>query len=82
MTTRFSTVYAATDDGLTLPVVDVTNPSFALSITDAEIEARAGQFVAESASRGEMPTARPFTYNVRLTKGALRRRHALAVLAL
>jgi hypothetical protein len=35
----------------------MTNPSFTLSVTDAELEARAGQFVAESASRAEMPPA-------------------------
>jgi hypothetical protein len=57
MITKFPTVYAGTDDGLTLPVVDVTNPSFVVSMTDAQIDAQAGQFVAESASRGEMPTA-------------------------
>jgi hypothetical protein len=40
---RFGVSYAFTDDGLELPVIDVTHPAFAIAPTDAEIEALAAQ---------------------------------------
>ena len=57
MSTKFTTVYAETDDGLRLAVVDVTNPAFAVSVTAAELDALADRFVAETANRPEMPPA-------------------------
>jgi hypothetical protein len=47
-------LYAMTDDGESLPVVDVTNPAFAVNATDAEIAAMCDQFVLESQQRPEM----------------------------
>jgi hypothetical protein len=51
----FSTVYARTDEGLQLPVVDVTNPAFTVSASDAELDALADQFVRENQNRPELP---------------------------
>jgi hypothetical protein len=36
---RASLVYAVTDDGLELPVIDITHPAFACEMTEAEISA-------------------------------------------
>ena len=36
---------AATDDGDTLAVIDVTNPAFRLSVTDADLDAMCERFV-------------------------------------
>jgi hypothetical protein len=55
MTTEFPTVYATSDEGLRLPVVDVTNPAFTVSATGAELDALADQFVRETANRPELP---------------------------
>jgi hypothetical protein len=38
---RFGVSYAVTDDGLELPVIDVTHPAFAIAPTDAELDALA-----------------------------------------
>ena len=48
-------MYATTDDGLRLPVVDVTSPAFAVSVTDAELATMSEQFVRESENRQELP---------------------------
>jgi hypothetical protein len=52
-----SVFYAITDDGLRLPIIDVTHPAFAVAATDAELANMADQYVfeLESASRQEMP---------------------------
>jgi hypothetical protein len=55
MTTQFAAVYASTDEGLRLPVVDVTNPAFTVSASGAELDALADQFVRETANRPELP---------------------------
>src|SRR5712692_444827 len=47
--------YATTDDGLALPLVDVTNPAFAVTATDAELAAMSDRFVRESTQRQEIP---------------------------
>jgi hypothetical protein len=47
--------HAFTDEGASLPVIDVTNPAFAVTATDAELEAMSDQFLLESARRQEMP---------------------------
>jgi hypothetical protein len=39
--------YAVTSDGVELPVVDITHPAFALSITEAEQKARVENFLHE-----------------------------------
>jgi hypothetical protein len=44
-------LYAMSDDGRRLPVIDVTNPAFAISVGDAELDALADQFVTESKAR-------------------------------
>ena len=36
---RAGLVYAVTDDGLELPVIDITHPAFACETTEAEISA-------------------------------------------
>jgi hypothetical protein len=48
-------LYAMTDDGLELPVIDVTNPVFAVTATDAQLAAMSDQFVRESESRQQIP---------------------------
>jgi hypothetical protein len=47
-------LYAMTDEATRLPVIDVTNPAFAVSATDAELAAMCDQFVIESQQRQEM----------------------------
>jgi hypothetical protein len=39
--------YAVTNDGIELPIVDVTHPAFALSVTDTEQRARVEKFLQE-----------------------------------
>ncbi len=46
---------AMTDDGISLPVIDVTNPAFAVTATDTELAAMCDQFVLESKQRQEIP---------------------------
>ncbi len=48
-------LYAVTDDGMSLPVIDVTNPAFAVAATDAELAVMSEQFLLESAKRQEIP---------------------------
>jgi len=48
-------LYAITDDGTNLPIIDVTNPAFAVAATDAELGAMCEQFLLESAKRQEIP---------------------------
>ena len=48
--------YARTGDGIDLPVIDVTQPAFALDLTEEELTALTGSFVDESRS-AEMPPA-------------------------
>jgi hypothetical protein len=44
-------LYATTDDGMNLPVIDVTHPAFAVSPTEAGLAAMAEQYLAESSDR-------------------------------
>jgi hypothetical protein len=46
-----------TDDGVRLPVIDVTDPAFAVATSDVELEAMSDQFVLESRVRQEIPAA-------------------------
>ena len=48
-------LHALTDEGLDLPVIDVTHPAFSVTATDAELIALSDQFVRESAARREIP---------------------------
>lgn len=46
--------YAATDDGSTLAIIDLTHPSFSLAVTAAQLAAMSDQFLIESQQRGPM----------------------------
>jgi len=46
---------AMTDDGSRLPVIDLTNPAFAVTITDTELAAMCDRFILESRQRQEIP---------------------------
>ena len=48
--------YAVTDDGLELPVVDVTHPAFAPSVDETRQGARLTQFLAEQRRFAQMPS--------------------------
>src|SRR5712692_4870809 len=48
-------LFALTDDGVSLPVIDVTNPAFAVTATDAELASLSDRFVLESTERQEIP---------------------------
>jgi len=50
-------LYATTDDGVNLPVIDVTNPAFAVAATDAELAAMSDQFLRESTGMREVPAS-------------------------
>jgi hypothetical protein len=50
-------LYAMADDGVNLPVIDVTNAAFAVGVSDAELAARSAQFVLEQAQRQEIPAS-------------------------
>ena len=47
--------YAITPDGIELPVVDITHPAFALSITEAEQKARVEKFLHEGVPLAKLP---------------------------
>lgn len=48
-------VYALTDDGVELPVIDVTHAAFALTTTDAELARLSNAFVREAVRRQRIP---------------------------
>jgi len=50
-------LYAMTDDGVKLPIIDVTHPAFAVTATDGDLAAMSEQFVLESNQRQEMPAS-------------------------
>lgn len=52
---KHGVVYAKTEDGVELPVIDVTNPAFAMSATDGELTAMTEQYIRESEKRKEIP---------------------------
>jgi hypothetical protein len=47
--------YAATDEGLELPAVDITHPAFACDPSPEEIAAQAARFLRESAHQQRLP---------------------------
>jgi len=51
---KLGVVYAKTEEGVMLPVIDVTNPAFAASATDGELAAMTEQYVRESEERREI----------------------------
>ena len=50
---RTDVVYATTDEGVKLAVIDVTNPAFTVSATDEELAAMAEQYILEAAQHGD-----------------------------
>jgi len=48
---------AVTNDGVELPVIDVTNPAFALAPTEVELEAMSTQYILASTQMNQMPAA-------------------------
>jgi hypothetical protein len=47
--------YALTDDGIELPVIDLTHPAFAVAPSPAELAELGAQFVRESERRARLP---------------------------
>jgi len=54
---RDGVLYAVTDEGVRLPVIDVTNAAFAVTATDEELAAKAEQYIQEAAQPREIPEA-------------------------
>ncbi len=52
---RAGVYYAVTDDGLELPVVDVTHPAFAVSLGEEEQRARVAAYMQESSPFDKLP---------------------------
>ena len=55
MTTEI--LYAMTAEGVSLPIIDVTHPQFAVKLSDAEIERLSGDFENQELQRREMPSS-------------------------
>ena len=55
MVTRLQS--AVTNDGVELPVIDVTNPAFAVAATEVELEAMSTQYILASTQINQMPAA-------------------------
>jgi len=51
------TVYAMRGEGVRTAVIDVTNPAFAVTATDAELEAMGEQHIREAERQSEIPEA-------------------------
>ncbi len=47
--------YALTADGIELPIVDVTHPAFALTLTEADLAERLARFLAEPPPLAKLP---------------------------
>jgi hypothetical protein len=54
---RTDVVYATTDEGVKMAVIDVTNPAFTVGATDAELAAMAEQYILEAGRQHEIPEA-------------------------
>lgn len=48
-------LYATTDDGSTLPIIDVTHPAFAVSVSEDDLAEETALFVANAPMRAQMP---------------------------
>jgi hypothetical protein len=53
----FDVLHALANDGQSVPVIDVTNASFAVSATDAELDGMSRQYIQEQQQRGEISPA-------------------------
>jgi hypothetical protein len=47
--------YAITDDGLELPIIDVTNPIFQVSLSESELDAQLQQFIQDAKGPEKIP---------------------------
>ena len=47
--------YAITDDGLELPVIDVTNPIFEVSLSESDLNAQLQQFIQDAKGPEKIP---------------------------
>jgi hypothetical protein len=54
---RDGVLYAMTNEGVRLPVIDVTNAAFAVTATEAELAAMAEQYIREAGEQREIPEA-------------------------
>jgi hypothetical protein len=64
--------YAVTNDGVELPVIDVTHPEFALDLTERELAARREKFIGDLKRRAWMPgLARRMLFGLWLRKSVL-----------
>jgi hypothetical protein len=65
-------LYATTEDGEKLPIIDVMNPAFAVTVADSEVVAMAEQYILEAARRQEIPAAlREALRNSKLGRGLM-----------
>src|SRR5580698_5864416 len=65
-------LYATTEDGEKLPIIDVMNPAFAVTVADSEVVAMAEQYILEAARREEIPAAlREALRNSKLGRGIM-----------
>lgn len=48
-------LYASTDDGATLPIIDVTHPDFAVSVSEDDLSEETALFIANAPARAQMP---------------------------
>ncbi len=56
---RTEVFYAKTEEGVELAVIDVTNPLFAVSATDAELAVMAEQYILEAGRQQQIPATPP-----------------------
>jgi hypothetical protein len=54
---RTEVVYAKTEEGVELAVIDVTNPAFTVTATDGELAVMAEQYILEAGKQPELPAA-------------------------
>jgi hypothetical protein len=54
---RDGVLCAMTEEGVRLPVIDVTNAAFAVTVTEAELGAMAEQYIREAGEQQEIPEA-------------------------
>jgi hypothetical protein len=64
-------VYAKSEEGGDLAVIDVTNPAFTLAPSEAELGSMAEQYIREAGRREEMPEALREACGIRCSAGDL-----------
>ncbi len=52
---KLGVCYALTDDGLELPVIDVTHPAFAFEMSDEQLSAQIDRFVQSLQASAQLP---------------------------